>query len=468
MDDEFLLESDVASELYHSVAARLPIIDYHCHLPPDQIASNHRFASITELWLNGDHNKWRAMRTNGVAEEFCTGAASDWEKFEAWAKTVPYTLRNPLYHWTHLELAFPFGIRDRLLNPSTARGIFDAANERLKEPAFTTLGLLEQYRVKVVCTTDDPVDSLEHHIAHRKAPKAYAALKLLPTWRPDMAMAVKDLGAYAAWLGKLEAASGQSVSSYLDLLAALDKRHAFFHQAGCRLSDRGLDIVPDMVCSSERARNVFDKARRKQELTLEEQDALRWRLLHDLAVLDHGRGWVMQLHIGALRSVNTRLVGKIGPNTGFDSIGDALIAGPLGRWLDALDQKDQLPKTIFYNLNPRDNEMVATMAGNFNDGTVAGKMQYGSSWWFLDQLDGMEKQMNALSNLGLLSRFVGMLTDSRSFLSYSRHEYFRRLLCNMLGHDVRRGLLPDDASLLTTLVKAICFENAREYFRFDV
>jgi glucuronate isomerase len=466
--EDFLLETDTARRLYHEVAAPLPIIDYHCHLPPDQIAQNHRFRSLTEIWLDGDHYKWRALRANGISERLCTGDATDWEKFAAWAETVPATLRNPLYHWTHLELAFPFGIRDRLLNPSTARGIFDAANERLKEPEFTTLGLLEQYRVKVVCTTDDPVDSLEHHIAHRKAPKAHAALKLLPTWRPDMAMAVKDLGAYAAWLGKLEAASGQSVSSYLDLLAALDKRHAYFHQAGCRLSDRGLDIVPDMVCSSERARTVFDKARRKQELTLEEQDALRWRLLHDLAVLDHGRGWVMQLHIGALRSVNTRLVGKIGPNTGFDSIGDALIAGPLGRWLDALDQKDQLPKTIFYNLNPRDNEMVATMAGNFNDGTVAGKMQYGSSWWFLDQLDGMEKQMNALSNLGLLSRFVGMLTDSRSFLSYSRHEYFRRLLCNMLGHDVRRGLLPDDASLLTTLVKAICFENAREYFRFDV
>ena len=466
--EDFLLETDTARRLYHEVAAPLPIIDYHCHLPPDQIAQNHRFRSLTEIWLDGDHYKWRALRANGVSERLCTGDATDWEKFAAWAETVPATLRNPLYHWTHLELAFPFGISDRLLNPSTARGIFDAANERLKEPAFTTLGLLEQYRVKVVCTTDDPVDSLEHHIAHRKAPKAYAALKLLPTWRPDMAMAVKDLGAYAAWLGKLEAASGQSVSSYGDLLTALDKRHAFFHQAGCRLSDRGLDIVPDMVCSSERARTVFDKARRKQELTQEEQDALRWRLLHDLAVLDHGRGWVMQLHIGALRSVNTRLVGKIGPNTGFDSIGDALIAGPLGRWLDALDQKDQLPKTIFYNLNPRDNEMVATMAGNFNDGTVAGKMQYGSSWWFLDQLDGMEKQMNALSNMGLLSRFVGMLTDSRSFLSYSRHEYFRRLLCNMLGHDVRRGLLPDDASLLTTLVKAICFENAREYFRFDV
>ena len=465
---DFLLDTETARRLYHEVAAPLPIIDYHCHLPPDQIAQNHRFRSLTEIWLDGDHYKWRAMRANGVAERLCTGDATDWEKFAAWAETVPATMRHPLYHWTHLELAFPFGIRDRLLNAGTARGIFDAANERLKEPEFTTLGLLEQYRVKVVCTTDDPVDSLEHHIAHRTAPKAYAALNLLPTWRPDMAMAVKDLGAYATWLGKLEVASDQSVNSYSELLSALDMRHAAFHKAGCRLSDRGVDIVPDVSCSSEYARTVFEKARLKQELTKEEQDALRWRLLHDLAVLDHGRGWVMQLHIGALRSVNTRMGSNIGPNTGFDSIGDALIAGPLGRWLDALDQKDQLPKTIFYNLNPRDNEMIASMAGNFNDGSVAGKMQYGSSWWFLDQLDGMEKQMNALSNMGLLSRFVGMLTDSRSFLSYSRHEYFRRLLCNIIGNDVRRGLLPTDASLLTPLVTAVCFTNAREYFRFDV
>jgi glucuronate isomerase len=463
--EDFLLETETARRLYHEVAAPLPIIDYHCHLPADQIAQNHRFRSITEIWLDGDHYKWRAMRANGEPERLCTGDGSDWEKFSAWARTVPATLRNPLYHWTHLELAFPFGIRDRLLNPDTARGIFDACNERLKEPAFTTQGLLEQYRVKVVCTTDDPVDSLEHHVAHGKSPKA---TRLLPTWRPDMAMAVRDLGAYDAWLGRLEATSGVAVRDYASLLDALDRRHAFFHEVGCRLSDRGLDIVPDVTCTAERAKAVFDKARRGQELSVEEGEALRWRLLHDLAVLDHGRGWVMQLHIGALRSVNTRMVAAVGANTGFDSIGDALIAGPLGRWLDAIDQHDRLPKTVFYNLNPRDNEMIATMAGNFQDGSVAGKMQYGSSWWFLDQLDGMEKQMNALSNMGLLSRFVGMLTDSRSFLSYSRHEYFRRLLCNMLGNDVRRGLLPDDGGLLTSLVKAVSFGNAREYFGFDV
>ncbi len=463
--EDFLLETQTARRLYHEVAKAQPIIDYHCHLSPEQIAKNHRFRSMTEIWLDGDHYKWRAMRAHGVAERYCTGDASDWEKFGAWAQTVPATLRNPLYHWTHLELAFPFGISDRLLNPDTARGIFDACNARLAEPAFTTQGLLEQYRVKVVCTTDHPVDSLEHHIAHGRGTRA---TRLLPTWRPDAAMAVRDLGAYATWLGRLEAVANLEVRTYPQLLDALERRHSFFHEAGCRLSDRGLDIVPDVACTSERAATLFAKARSKQALSAEENDALRWRLLHDLAVLDHARGWVMQLHIGALRNVNSRMTASLGPNTGFDSIGDAPVAGPLARLLDALDQNNQLPKTVLYNLNPRDNEVLATMAGNFQDGSVPGKLQYGSSWWFLDQLDGMEKQMNALSNMGLLSRFVGMLTDSRSFLSYSRHEYFRRLLCNMLGQDVKRGHLPDDHSLLAPLVKGICFDNARGYFRFDV
>jgi glucuronate isomerase len=467
--DDFLLETETARRLYHEAAKELPIIDYHCHLPPDQVADNHRFRSMTEIWLDGDHYKWRAMRANGVAERLCTGDASDWEKFAAWARTVPATLRNPLYHWTHLELAFPFGIRDRLLDEGTARGVFEACNERLKEPAFTTQGLLAQYRVKVVCTTDDPVDSLAHHVAHAKARAASTGgTQLLPTWRPDAAMAVRDLDAYAAWLGRLEAVANVEVRTYPQLLDALERRHAFFHEAGCRLSDRGLDVVPDEPCTSERAATLFTKARNKQPLSPQEGEALRWRLLHDLAVMDHRRGWVMQLHIGALRNTNTRMLAALGPNTGFDSIGDAPIAGPLSRLLDSLETESHLPKTILYNLNPRDNEVCATMVGNYQDGSVPGKMQYGSSWWFLDQLDGMEKQMNALSNMGLLSRFVGMLTDSRSFLSYSRHEYFRRLLCNMLGHDVRRGHLPDDSSLLAPLVKAICFENARGYFRFDV
>jgi glucuronate isomerase len=462
---DFLLETETARRLYHEVAKQQPIIDYHCHLPADQIAQNHRFRSLTEIWLDGDHYKWRAMRAHGIPEQYCTGSASDWEKFAAWARTVPATLRNPLYHWTHLELAFPFGIADRLLNPDTARGVFDACNQRLAEPAFTAPGLLEQYRVKVVCTTDDPTDSLEHHLAHGKSARP---TRLLPTWRPDGALLVGDLDAYAAWLSKLEAAAELSIGSYSELLDALDRRHAFFHQVGCRLSDRGLDIVPDVHCTPERASSLFEKARSKKPLGPEEQDALRWRLLHDLAVLDQRRGWVMQLHIGALRNVNSRMRRTLGPNTGFDSIGDAPVAGPLARLLDELDREDQLPKTVLYNLNPADNELFAALAGSFQDGSVATKVQYGSAWWFLDQLDGMERQMNALSNLGLLSHFVGMLTDSRSFLSYSRHDYFRRLLCNLLGHDVRRGSLPDDHSLLAPLVKAVCFDNARGYFGFDV
>jgi glucuronate isomerase len=462
---DFLLETETARRLYHDVAKPQPIIDYHCHLPADHIAQNHRFRSLTEIWLDGDHYKWRAMRAHGIPEQYCTGSASDWEKFAAWARTVPATLRNPLYHWTHLELAFPFGISDRLLNPDTARGIFDLCNERLAEPTFSAPGLLEQYQVKVVCTTDDPVDGLEHHLAHGKSARP---TRLLPTWRPDAAMAVADLDVYAAWLAKLEAAADLSIGSYSELLDALDRRHAFFHQVGCRLSDRGLDIVPDVHCTPERASTLFAKARSKKPLGPEEQDALRWRLLHDLAVLDQRRGWVMQLHIGALRNVNSRMRGKLGPNTGFDSIGDAPVAGPLARLLDELDREDHLPKTVLYNLNPADNELFAALAGSFQDGSVATKVQYGSAWWFLDQLDGMERQMGALSNLGLLSHFVGMLTDSRSFLSYSRHDYFRRLLCNLLGHDVRRGSLPEDHALLGSLVKAVCFDNAREYFGFDV
>lgn len=463
--DDFLLETETARRLYHEVAKVQPIIDYHCHLPPDQIAADHRFRSLTGIWLDGDHYKWRAMRANGVSEEYCTGSAGDWEKFAAWARTVPATLRNPLYHWTHLELKFPFGVADRLLNPDTARDIYEHCNELLSEPEFSARGLLEQYRVQVVCTTDDPVDTLEHHLAHARAP---GATRLLPTWRPDAALAVWDLEAYADWLGRLERAADTAIGTYGQLLDALSKRHAFFHEIGCRLSDRGLDVVPDGPCTEDRAAALFAKARAKQPLAPDEIDALRWRLLHDLALMDHARGWVMQLHIGALRSVNSRMLAKLGPNTGFDSMGDAPVAAPLARLLDALDRDDRLPRTILYNLNPRDNELFATMIGNFQDGSVAGKVQYGSAWWFLDQLDGMERQMNALSNMGLLSRFVGMLTDSRSFLSYSRHEYFRRLLCNMLGHDVRRGLVPNDESLLKPLVKAICYENARGYFRFDV
>jgi glucuronate isomerase len=403
--DDFLLETDTARRLYHEVAKGQPIIDYHCHLPPEHVASNHRFRSLTEIWLDGDHYKWRAMRTNGVPEASCTGSASDWEKFQAWAATVPATLRNPLYHWTHLELAFPFGIRDRLLGPDTARYVFDACNEKLAQPEFHARGLLEQYDVRVVCTTDDPVDSLEHHLAYRKQGHR---TQLLPTWRPDAATAIADMPTYRSWLGRLEAAADTSVTGYDQLLDALDKRHGFFHDVGCRLSDRGLDVVPAETCSHEGARNIFDRALCGADVSHQEREAFRFRLLVDLGSLDHARGWVMQLHVGALRGVSTRMTRLLGPNTGFDSIGDAPLAAPLARFLDAIDLENQLPKTVLYNLNPRDNELMATMAGNFQDGSVAGKIQYGSGWWFLDQLDGMEKQMNALSNMGLLSRFVGM------------------------------------------------------------
>lgn len=462
--EDFLLETETARRLYHEHGKSLPIIDYHCHLPPREIAEDHRFRSITEVWLDGDHYKWRAMRANGEPEQYCTGTANDWEKFSAWARTVPACLRNPLYHWTHLELAFPFGIDDRLLGPDTAREIYERCNARLAEPGFTAQGLLARYRVEVVCTTDDPADDLAHHLAHRE--NRAATTRLLPTFRPDMAMALEDLSAYAGWLERLEAAANVSIDNYEQLLVALDRRHSAFHDVGCRLSDHGVEAMPSVDCSRERAATIFDRARRRQALDAESLEAFKSRLLHDFAVLDHSRGWAQQLHIGALRGVNTRLTKRLGPNTGFDSIADPALARPLARFLDDLDQEERLPRTILYNLNPRDNELFATMIGNFQDGSVPGKMQYGSAWWFLDQLDGMERQMNALSNMGLLSRFVGMLTDSRSFLSYSRHDYFRRLLCNLLGNDVRRGLLPNDPALLAELVRKVCYENARDYFRF--
>ncbi|MBN1652825.1 MAG: glucuronate isomerase [Deltaproteobacteria bacterium] len=466
--EDFLLESKLARELYHGVAATLPIIDYHCHLPPDQIARNHRFETITEIWLKGDHYKWRAMRTNGVSEVYCTGHASDWEKFEAWAKTVPHTLRNPLYHWTHMELADPFGITDRLLNEKSARAIYEELNARLREDAFRTQGILSHFRVAVVCTTDDPVDSLEHHAAYASSPAASqpSSLRLCPAWRPDRALAVDDLTGFNAWVDKLQSAADINVCDYDSFWVALEKRHLFFHEQGCRLSDHGLETVYAESYTDAEAAAIFAKARNGKALSGEQCLKFRSALLHRLAIMNHARGWVQQFHLGALRNNNTRMLRSLGPDMGFDSIGDFEIARPLARFLDRLDSTDQLARTILYNLNPRDNELMATMIGNFQDGTIPGKMQFGSAWWFLDQLDGMQKQLNALSNLGLLSRFVGMLTDSRSFLSYSRHEYFRRLLCNIIGEDVRRGLVPDDRALLGTLVRDVCFENAKKYFPF--
>ena len=464
--EDFLLESEVARDLYHGFAERLPIIDYHTHLPPAQIAENHRFPSLTALWLDGDHYKWRAMRTSGVAERYCTGDASDWEKFEAWARTVPRTVRNPLYHWTHMELRDPFGIVDRLLDPQSAREIYGRASERLGEDQFRAQGLLRHFGVAVVCTTDDPTDSLEHHASY--AGQGSAGPKLYPTWRPDKAMAVEDLELYNDWLDRLEQVSGVTVTSYAALLEALQQRHDFFHAQQCRLSDHGLETIYAESCSDEEAAAIFDKARMKRALLPEEIVKYKSALLYQLAIMDHARGWVQQFHLGALRNNNSRMMRALGPDAGFDSIGDFPIARPLARYLDRLDSTNQLARTILYNSNPRDNELFATMIGNFQEGPVPGKVQYGSAWWFLDQKEGMERQIDALSNMGMLAHFVGMLTDSRSFLSYSRHEYFRRLLCNMLGEDVRRGLVPNDRALLGELVENICFRNARRYFGFDV
>ncbi|HLV21343.1 MAG TPA: glucuronate isomerase [Polyangiaceae bacterium] len=466
LDDDFLLESRTAVELYREHAAPQPIIDYHCHLSPELIASNHRFTSMTELWLQGDHYKWRAMRTEGVPERCITGEASDWEKFEAWAHTVPRTLRNPLYHWTHLELKFPFGIRGERLAPASARRIYEHCNRCLAEDGFTTQGLLEKYNVLVVCSTDDPADDLEPHRRH--AANTSAKTKLFPTWRPDKAFALGDLRAWNAWVDRLGEAAGVSIATHSDFMQALASRHDAFHERGCRASDHGLERLTTCDVTSSELRAIFDKARAGAALAPGDADKYQSALLHELAELDWQKGWVQQFHLGALRNTNTRAARRLGPDTGYDAIGDFSHAQALARFLDRLDRDDRLARTIVYNSNPADNEVFATLIGCFQDGSTPGKLQLGSAWWFLDQLDGMKRQIDALSNMGLLSRFVGMLTDSRSFLSYSRHDYFRRLLCNILGDEVERGLLPDDAQLLGSLVRDVCFGNARRYFDFDL
>jgi glucuronate isomerase len=462
--EDFLLETPLAAELYHRLVRDLPVIDYHCHLPVGQIAADHRFRSITELWLEGDHYKWRAMRANGVAERCCTGDASDWEKFEAWARTVPATVRNPLYHWTHMELARPFGVGE-LLDERTARPIYERCNALLAGPGFTAQGLLRQFKVAVVCTTDDPVDSLEHHAALAARPDPDT--RVYPTFRPDRALAVEDPQGWNAWVDRLEAASGVAIGSFAALLEALERRHAAFHEAGCRASDHGLEQIDAEDWADAEVAGSFDRLRAGRRLDGGEARRFRSALLHRLALLDHARGWVQQFHLGALRNTNTRMRRRLGADSGLDSIGDFEQARPLARFLDRLDEADQLAKTVLYNLNPRDNELFATMIGNFQDGSVPGKLQYGSAWWFLDQKDGMEAQMRALSNMGLFARFVGMVTDSRSFLSYSRHEYFRRLVCNLLGEDVRKGLLPDDRALLARVAQDVAFFNARDYLGLE-
>ncbi|OKL41868.1 glucuronate isomerase [Pontibacter flavimaris] len=464
LDEDFLLETESARQLYHQHAKDLPIIDYHCHLSPEDIAQDRRFKNLTEIWLEGDHYKWRAMRTNGVAEKYCTGNASDYEKFEKWAETVPYTMRNPLYHWTHMELKRPFGI-EKILKPETAREIYDTCTEMLQSDGFSVRGILKRMNVEVICTTDDPVDSLEHH---QKLKADGFEIKVLPTFRADKVVFINNTEVYLPYLQQLEAASGVRIDSFQSLLQAIKQRHDFFHVNGCRLSDHGLETIYAADYTRKEVEAIFQKALSGQRLTAAEGLKYKSAMLVELALLDHSKGWVQQFHLGALRNNNTRKLRELGPDTGFDSIGDFDIAPQLSRLMDRLDNTDQLAKTILYNLNPSQNEVYATMIGNFNDGTTPGKVQYGSAWWFLDQKDGMEKQLNALSNMGLLSRFVGMLTDSRSFLSYPRHEYFRRILCNMIGNDVESGQLPaSEMEWIGQLVENICYYNAKSYFNFD-
>ena len=463
--EDFLLDSRPAQRLYHEFAAAMPILDYHCHLPVDEIAADRRYASMTEIWLGGDHYKWRAMRANGIDESYCTGDASDREKFDKWAETVPNLLRNPLYHWTHLELTRYFGITEPLC-PESADRIWESCNEALREPAFSCRSLLTRSNVKLVCTTDDPTDSLEHH--RMLAGDADFSVRVLPAWRPDKGMAVDDPKAFNSWVDRLAAAADVEIHNFSTYLEALEKRHAFFHETGCRLSDHGLETISAEAYTGAQIEAAFSKLRAGEALPAE--DAIRFKsaMLYEFAVMDHGRGWVQQYHLGALRNTNSRMFSGLGPDTGFDSMGDFEIAGPLARLLDRLDQTRQLAPTILYNVNPVDNAVLATMIGNFQDGSVPGKMQWGSAWWHLDQLDGMAAQIDTLSQMGLLSRFVGMLTDSRSFLSYTRHEYFRRLLCNILGEDMLKGRVPEDYALVGGMVRDIAYNNACNYFEFDV
>ena len=464
MDENFLLQTKTAQELYHEHAAKMPIIDYHCHLVPKMVADDHKFRSLTEIWLGGDHYKWRAMRTNGVDERFCTGAdTSDWEKFEKWAETVPYTMRNPLYHWTHLELKTAFGI-NKILNKDTAREIFDECNEKLAMPEYSARGMMTRYNVEAVCTTDDPIDSLEYHIATRNSG---FATKMLPTWRPDKAMAVEVPADFRAYIEKLAEVSGVTINTFDDVVAALKVRHDFFASLGCKLSDHGIEEFYAEDYTDAEIKAIFNKVYGGAELSKEEILKFKSAMLVVFAEMDHEKGWTQQFHYGAIRNNNTRMFEKLGPDTGFDSIGEFNTAKAMSKFLNRLDYNDKLTKTILYNLNPCANEVIATMLGNFQDGKIAGKIQFGSGWWFLDQKDGMEKQMNALSVLGLLSRFVGMLTDSRSFMSYPRHEYFRRTLCNLVGRDVENGELPaSEMKFIGQMIEDISYNNAKNFFQF--
>jgi glucuronate isomerase len=460
--DDFLLQSKFACRLYREYAAAQPILDYHCHLSAKDIADNRQFRNLYEIWLEGDHYKWRAMRANGVPERYCTGDADPYDKFFAWAQTVPYTLRNPLYHWTHLELQRYFDI-DSLLSEKTARKIWEAANERLAGKDLNAHGILKKFRVDTLCTTDDPVESLEHH---ERIASGCPGIRVLPGFRPDAALRTQDPVAFNAWVDKLAAICNLDVTRFAHMLQALGKRHGDFHHSGCRLSDHGLDFCFAEPCTDREAEQVFDKVRDGSQPTPLESAKFASFLMLFFGGLDAGKGWTKQLHLGAYRNANTRMLKTLGRDTGFDSIGDWPQAAALSNYLDRLNTENSLPRMVLYNLNPADNYTFATMIGNFQDGSVAGKLQFGSAWWFLDQKESIEWQLNTLSNCGLLSRFVGMTTDSRSFMSFPRHEYFRRVLCNLVGNEVESGLLPNDEELIGAMVKNICHDNAVRYFGF--
>lgn len=455
LSDDFLLSTATAQRLYQQFAAPQPILDYHCHLNPKDIAQNRRFANLFEIWLEGDHYKWRAMRANGVAERYCTGDAVPYEKFLAWARTVPYTLRNPLYHWTHLELQRYFGINE-LLDETSAPSIWDRANAALEK--LTVHEILKKFRVEVLCTTDDPVDDLRWH---RQIAKSNLPTRVYPAFRPDRAL---KIGApeFSPWLKRLEESTNVTIRNLNSFLDALHKRHAYFHSLGCRLSDHGLDYCYATPCSDRTAARIFLKARRRKAVSQEEHGQFASFLMLWFGRLDAEKGWTKQLHLGALRNVNTEARQKIGPDTGFDSIGDWPQLGPLAMYLDLLARENALPRMILYNLNPADTFAMATLIGSFQS-DEPGKLQYGSAWWFLDQKQGITSQIDALSNAGLLSRFAGMVTDSRSFMSYPRHEYFRRVLCDIVGRDVERGELPNDHALLERMIADICYGNAKRY-----
>ena len=462
INEHFLLTNSTAQTLYHEYARSMPVIDYHCHLPPAQIAADTNFENLTQIWLYGDHYKWRAMRANGVDESYITGNKSDKEKFIKWAQTVPYTLRNPLYHWTHLELQRYFNV-NTILNADTAEEIYETCSALLRTPEYSVRNLLRKMNVKVVCTTDDPVDSLEYH---QQLKKEGFEIAILPAFRPDTAMNVDHAGSFNNYVSLVEKVSGVRIDSYDDYCTALKIRHDYFAENGCTVSDHGLEEIYADDYSPEEIHNIFDRIRSGNAVTLAENRQFKSAMLELFAIWDAEKGWTQQYHLGAIRNNNSRAHKNLGADTGWDSIGSFNHGKPLSKFLNKLDTENKLTKTILYNLNPADNEMMATMIGNFNDGSVAGKIQWGSAWWFLDQKDGMIKQINALSNMGLLSKFVGMLTDSRSFLSYPRHEYFRRLLCNIFGEEIENGELPDNIEWTGKVIQDICFNNAKKYFNW--